>query len=62
MLEFPKYGTHNEVLCFSCSKSLFFSEVKASDYPAGRWIKNCIRCGLKTFYDIKNKEVLNEKN
>lgn len=50
--EFPIVKEHAELACFKCGSKR--GNVLKSGYPKGRgaWLKFCLKCGKRTFYDI----------
>jgi hypothetical protein len=52
---FPAYSNHDAVACFNCTQTLAASEPQESGFAPrhGEYKKECPRCGMKTWYDVK---------
>jgi hypothetical protein len=51
---FPVAANH-QIACFNCSESLAAVEPQVSGFAPrrGEYRKECPRCGMKTWYDVK---------
>ena len=53
--KFPVYKDHVFVFCFNCGDRLLTSiPIKSGfGYGNGEYVKDCPKCGMKTWYDIE---------
>jgi len=54
--EFKKYISHEIAKkngCFGCCQNLENQPHILSDYPTGKYQVKCPKCGMSTWYDIK---------
>jgi uncharacterized protein with PIN domain len=51
---FPRYASHDDVVCFNCNAPVNRSRCETSDYPEGKgkYMFRCAKCEHKTWYDI----------
>ncbi len=55
MTKFQTVQSHNEIACFNCAKPLADVAAEDSGFAPrhGEYKKECQRCGMKTWYDLK---------
>ena len=55
MMYFPDYRSHEEAKlagCFNCHQDLSSEQEVLTDYPIGRFVLKCPKCGFSKYYDI----------